>query len=97
MPEAQQACDRREALSRVLEARGWCFGEGAEFGYQAAWAECRAQIARNRLTFDEQKEADSLAVAYARNRRIQAEAERQIAESEQAQVRRDLEALRQIP
>lgn len=97
MPEAQTACDRREALSRRLEARGWCFGEGAEFGYQAAWAECRGQTTRNRLSFAEQKEADSLAVAYARNRRIQAEAERQLEETEQAQVQRDLEALRRIP
>ena len=93
MPQAQADCDRREALSRQLEARGWCYGEDAEYGYQATWAECKATAYDNELTPYEQAEADRLANAYERDRLIQAEIERQLEERRRAQERRDRAAL----
>ena len=97
MPEAQGSCDRREALGQMLEVAGWCYGEDAEFGYQADWGPCKALSTPNGLTSAEQTKANQLAAAYARDRLIQAEVDRQLRESERAQIQRDLEALRRIP
>jgi hypothetical protein len=96
MPEAQVFCDQREAITRVLEDSGWCFGEDAEFSYQADWAPCKARSASNRLTVADQAEARQRVSAYSRERLIQAEVERQLAEADRAQRRRDEEAVRRI-
>lgn len=39
-PNAQDACDRREAITETLESRNWCYGRPGEFGYQMNWHKC---------------------------------------------------------
>jgi hypothetical protein len=39
-PRTHQACAARNALGLQLEAQGFCYGENAEFGYQARWDIC---------------------------------------------------------
>ena len=96
MPAAQTFCDRREALSRELYNQGWCFGEGAQYTYQANWARCRSTSVDNGLTGSEQAEANQLALDYARNERIQAETRRQLEQRRRNQERRDRAALELI-
>jgi hypothetical protein len=40
------ACKRRDAYSAQLEARGWCYGEGASDGAHSFWAKCRGPTGR---------------------------------------------------
>jgi hypothetical protein len=39
-PKTWQACEARDALGAAIEAQGMCYGENAEFGYQANWEIC---------------------------------------------------------
>jgi hypothetical protein len=42
-PATGQACDDREATGGKIDALGWCYGEDAEYGYQAKWARCKGR------------------------------------------------------
>jgi hypothetical protein len=95
--EGQQACIERDELSQQLYQQGWCYGEGVEFGSEAEWKPCRAAPADNGLSASEQAEADRWAAAYERDRRIQAEVDRQLTAAQRAQEQRDLEALKRMP
>ncbi|MEO5334670.1 MAG: hypothetical protein H7839_21860 [Magnetococcus sp. YQC-5] len=35
------ACDERERTGDQLKARGWCYGEPGQFGYQMEWHKCK--------------------------------------------------------
>lgn len=39
-PKTLPACDAREALTGEIAARGFCYGENAEYGYQQRWDIC---------------------------------------------------------
>jgi hypothetical protein len=43
-PRTIGACGERDEYARMLEGRGWCFGEVAEFEYQKIWAPCTASL-----------------------------------------------------
>jgi len=38
--ETLKACDRREAVGRLLDNVGWCYGRHGEYGYQMEWHAC---------------------------------------------------------
>ncbi len=42
-PATGQACDDREATGGKIDALGWCYGEDADYGYQAKWARCKGR------------------------------------------------------
>jgi hypothetical protein len=42
-PATGQACDDREITGGKIDALGWCYGQGAEYGYQARWARCEGR------------------------------------------------------
>jgi hypothetical protein len=42
-PVTGQACDDREATGGKIDALGWCYGEDADYGYQAKWARCKGR------------------------------------------------------
>ncbi len=42
-PATGQACDEREVTGGKIDALGWCYGEDAEYGYQARWARCKGR------------------------------------------------------
>ncbi len=101
IPEAKEvACDSRETLGRRIEAHAWCFIENPEVVYQPRWRQCdipTTDASSNRLTAREQANADRLALAYSRDRLIQAEVDRQLAEAERSRIQSELAALRRIP
>jgi hypothetical protein len=35
------ACDEREKIAGQLTARGWCYGEPGQAGYQMVWHPCK--------------------------------------------------------
>ena len=39
-PSTQIACAKRDRLDGQLQAKGWCYGEGASSGADAVWAPC---------------------------------------------------------
>ncbi|QRE74905.1 hypothetical protein [Methylobacterium aquaticum] len=39
-PATLDACTRRDAVDRRLEATGWCYGRPGDAGYQRVWRPC---------------------------------------------------------
>jgi len=42
-PATAQACDERTITDGKIDGLGWCYGEDAEFGYEAKWARCKGR------------------------------------------------------
>lgn len=42
----QEACTRRDALDRRLNAAGWCYSRPGEAGYQRSWQPCAGRAPR---------------------------------------------------
>ncbi len=42
-PATAQACDERTITDGKIDSLGWCYGEDAEYGYQAKWARCKGR------------------------------------------------------
>lgn len=93
--QASLKCADRDRLDRQLAEAGYCYGEGADYGYEAEWAICRSpgddrrlERADRGLTPAEQEKADQIAAMYARDALVQAEVERQLSERRLADEQR---------
>jgi hypothetical protein len=42
-PATGRACDERTLTDDKIDALDWCYGEDAEYGYQAKWARCKGR------------------------------------------------------